>query len=433
MNTDRLRSVRRRYHLLLALRWVPSGLFVTVFVLLMRQRGLSLAQIGLGTAAQGLVMLVLELPSGGLADALGRKPVLVVAGSLAAVASAVLLVTDSVALLALAYAIYGVFRALDSGPLQAWLVDEVLATDADADIERDLGRGEITIGFSIALGALTASGIVRTGGPFGLDPLVVPLALALVLQVLGVIAVVALLDERRSTRGWTAARASIAEVPAVVRRAVGIVGHSHLLTALVVGELLWGFGMVAFETFFPARLGELDAGGADAAAGAVGPVLTAAWILSAVGAAGAPALVRRFGSAWTGSGLRVAHGAAVVAMGLAGGPGMLIACYLANYAAHGASNPVHYGMVHRAVDSAHRATVVSANSLTSQVGGALSGIALGALADTAGIPTAMVVAGVVLAAAAPLYLVGRSRPAAPSFEEPATLPVGPAGASPARR
>ena len=31
----------------------------------------------LGTAAQGIVMLFLELPSGGLADALGRKPVLI--------------------------------------------------------------------------------------------------------------------------------------------------------------------------------------------------------------------------------------------------------------------------------------------------------------------------------------------------------------------
>ena len=55
---------------------------------------------------------------------------------------------------------------------------------------------------------------------------------------------------------------------------------------------------------------------------------------------------------------------------------------------------------------------MSANSLTSQVGGAVSGILLGALADATSITTAMLVAGVVLAAAAPLYLVGRSpRPA----------------------
>ena len=78
----RLRRLRRIYHLLLALRWIPTGLLVTVFVLLMTERGLSLAQIGVGTAAQGVTMLLLELPSGGLADSLGRKPVLVLAGAI---------------------------------------------------------------------------------------------------------------------------------------------------------------------------------------------------------------------------------------------------------------------------------------------------------------------------------------------------------------
>ena len=86
-------------------------------------------------------------------------------------------------------------------------------------------------------------------------------------------------------------------------------------------------------------------------------------------------------------------------------------------------------MVHRAVEASHRATVVSANSLTSQVGGALSGILLGALADATSITTAMLVAGVVLAAAGPLYLVGRSTssPAPPRRRRrltPLDVPVG---------
>jgi sugar phosphate permease len=120
--------------------------------------------------------------------------------------------------------------------------------------------------------------------------------------------------------------------------------------------------------------------------------------------------VRRFGGAWAGCGLRLVHGAVVVGMGLAGAPAVLIAAYLASDWANGATDPVHYGMVHRAAAAQERATVVSANSLAAQVGGAASGIALGALADAAGIGTAMVVAGLVLAAGAPLYLAGRARP-----------------------
>jgi DHA1 family tetracycline resistance protein-like MFS transporter len=73
-------SVHRRFLVLVALRWLPVGLLIPVFVLLPLSRGLTLTQIGLVFAVQGLVVMVLELPTGGLADAIGRRPVLLVAG-----------------------------------------------------------------------------------------------------------------------------------------------------------------------------------------------------------------------------------------------------------------------------------------------------------------------------------------------------------------
>lgn len=419
MSLAGLRTIRRRYHVLLALRFIPTGLFITVFVLLLRDRGLTLAEIGVGTAAQGVVMLVLELPSGGLADALGRKPVLIVAGAVSILAIGVLLVADSVVLLAVVSALQGIYRALDSGPLQAWYIDASLTADSDADLERELARADVIICAAIGAGALTGGLIVRADGLLGIEALVAPLVVGMVVQVVGLVAVVTLMHEVRQGRGWAAARRSIVEVPTVVRDAVGLIRTSSLLTALVVGELLWGFGMIAFETFFPPRLAEVS-GGEVEAGGLLGPAITAAWVLSALGAALAPALVRRFGSGWAGFGLRLAHGITVVGMGLAAGPWVLIVAYLGTYWVHGATNPVHYGMVHRAVASSHRATVVSANSLTSQVGGALGGIALGALADATSISTGMLVASVVLAAAAPLYLVQRTR-ATPRHDEPVAL------------
>lgn len=436
-----VRSARVRYFTLLGLRWVPTGLFITVFVLLMRERGLSLAQIGVATAAQGLVMLFLELPSGGLADAWGRKRVLVVAGAVGLAASVLVLLADTVLLLALASGLQGVFRALDSGPLEAWFVDRLVAEDPDVELERELGWGDVVICGAIGLGALLAGLIVALDGVGEVDPLVVPLLVGLVVQVVGLVAVVVLLDDVRASRraGGPEARLEVTTssgpardavggderdevqvglgvVAVVVREAVGVIRASRLLTALVVGELLWGFGMIAFEVLMPPRLAEVS-GGFDAAAAMLGPAAGAAWVLSASGAALAPVLVRRWGAAWTGFGLRLLHGATVVAMGLATGPVGLIAAYLATYGVHGATGPVHYGMVHRAVESAHRATVVSANSLAAQVGGAASGIALGALADATSISTAMFVSAGFLAAAAPLYLVGRST-APTTAEEP---------------
>jgi MFS family permease len=401
-------ALRRRYHLLLALRFVPTGLGVPVFVLLMQDRGLTLAEIGVGTAAQGFVVMALELPTGGLADALGRKPVLLLSVVFSLLATAALLAADSVVLLAIAFALSGVFRALDSGPLQAWFIDASLAEDPAADVERGLAHADVAICTSIGIGALTAGLLASTGGVLGLDPLVVPLVLSLVIQVVSIGVIIAVMHEVRTARGWRAARASFAAVPAVVAGGVRLIGRSRLLTALVLAELLWGFSATAFEILVAPRMAEVT-GSVEDATRLLGPAITGAWVVSAVGAAASPWLVRRFGSAATAGGLRVAHGAAVVAMGLAGGPAALIVAYLVTYAMHGATAPVHYGMVHRAIESRHRATVVSANSLTAQLGFALSGIALGALADGTSITTAMLVGGGALVAGAPLYLAGSAQ------------------------
>ncbi len=418
-----VRRLRRNFHLLLVLRWLPTGLFATVFVLLMTERGLSLAQIGVGTAAQGAVMLVLELPSGGLADALGRKPVLVVAGTTGIVATALLLAAHDVWLLAIVFALNGVCRALDSGPLQAWFVDEAIAIDPHVDIERELGREGVIVCASIGVGALLGSGLVRFDGILGVDRLAVPLVASLVVQMVSLGAVSMSMREHRVAAGWTDAARSVAAVPAVIRDAVAAIRASRLLLALVVAEFSWGFGMIAFETFFPPRLAELG-GGVDEAAVWIGPVVTAAWVLSALGAAAGPRLGDKFGSGWAACGIRLTQGATVVVMGLVAGPIGLVVAFLATYWLHGAANPVHYGMVHRNIDSAHRATVISANSLTSQVGGAISGIALGALADATSISTAMTVAGVVLAIGAPLYLMGEGTPRTGTIPDPEPVEHG---------
>ena len=143
-----VRSATRRFVGLTALHWLPVGLSAPVTVLLASARGLSPADIGVVVAVYSVVVLVLELPTGGLADALGHRPVLVLAGLLTTAGLLLLAVADSTALFALAWALKGVGRALDSGPLEAWYVDAVHAaggrvivwTVNDVAVARDLAR-----------------------------------------------------------------------------------------------------------------------------------------------------------------------------------------------------------------------------------------------------------------------------------------------------
>lgn len=81
-------AVERRFLALRGLRWAPIGLMIPVMVLLLTERGFSLTEIGATAAAPGLMVLLLELPTGGLADALGRRPVLLLATAIDLVATA---------------------------------------------------------------------------------------------------------------------------------------------------------------------------------------------------------------------------------------------------------------------------------------------------------------------------------------------------------
>jgi predicted MFS family arabinose efflux permease len=60
----------------------------------------------------------------------------------------------------LALALQGIFRALDSGPLEAWYVDTAQADDPDVPVERALSLATTVLGLAIAVGALASGGLV---------------------------------------------------------------------------------------------------------------------------------------------------------------------------------------------------------------------------------------------------------------------------------
>jgi MFS family permease len=398
-------TVRHRFLVLRGLRWLPTGLLVPVLVLLLLERGLSLAQLGIVFAGQGLMVLVLELPTGGLADAMGRRAVLLVATVFEVAAFILLIGARSVPLLVLAAGLMGVYRALESGPLDSWYVDRAQAVDPAADIERGLSQAGIITGLAIGFGALLSSALVAFSPLPTVDPLVTPVIMALVLLSIEWIAIATLMTEPRQPWSMRATKGAVSEVPTIIATAVGTVRRSPALVALVSVEFLWGLGIHSVETFTPVRLGVvLDS--ADRAAAILGPANTVAWLVAAGGAALVPLLTRRLSPAHAGAGLRVVQGITVLGIAFAIGPVGVLVAYVLAIGINGAANPIHQGMLHRGVvDSKSRATVVSVNSLTGQTGAMLGGIALGVLADATSLTIAIVAGAIILAAAAPLYII----------------------------
>ncbi|MBR7743026.1 MFS transporter [Phycicoccus sp. BSK3Z-2] len=388
-------AARRILLLLTVTRWFPVGLVIGVLTLLPLERGVSLSQLGIILSAQGFVVLALELPTGGFADALGRRPVLV-AATLVALASAVLFVTaQTVAAFVVAMLLQGVYRALDSGPLESWYVDTAQADDPDVEVERGLAHAGTALGLAIAGGALVSGGLIAWDPLPFLTALETPYWLSIVFIAANIVATAVLLKEpvtHVDSTGWHRAVASAKEAPRVVTGGLGMLRTNRVLLALVGVEVFWSVGMISFETLMPVRLSELVGG--EAQAGAImGPVSAAAWGLFAAGSAGAAMLARRVGVAWTAIVSRAAQGLFVVVMALMTGPVGLVTAFFVVYTLHGTAGPVHATLIHRQAEAGNRTTLLSMNSMVAGACYSVGLLLLGPLAEGTSTALAIGVAG----------------------------------------
>ena len=389
-------GARRVFLVLTTTRWLPVGFVVGLFALIARERGLSVEQITLYMTAQGIMVFLLELPTSGFADVLGRKPVLLVAGVVNVLAGFAYLFAHSFWQFAVAAGLMGVYRALDSGPLEAWYVDTVHDREPGADVHRAMSAQGVLVGVGLGGGALVSGGLVAWHPVHGSSALLLPIQVFVTLCVVHLVATAVLLRETPRSDARLRARlgSSVRETPKVVRDGLGMLGRNRALLGLVLVEVFWVTGMTAYETFMPLRLSELL--GSEARAGAwMGPAAAGGWALFSVGSWLGGRAADRLGLVPAAALGRVLNGLGALCMGLVFGPAALVAAYLVTYTLHGAASPAYAGLLHREASSRNRATILSMSSLAMQAGGAVAGPLLGLLAARTSIATAMVVAGAV--------------------------------------
>jgi MFS family permease len=418
-----VRSATRRLVGLTALRWLPVGLTAPVTVLLAQARGLSLAEIGLLFTVHGVVVVALELPTGGLADVLGRRPV-ILAGAVLHIASCVLFaVATSLPGFLLAILALGLGRTLDSGPLEAWYVDTVHRIDPAADVAPGLARHSAADGGGLAIGAVIGGLLpsLLSGSGYALA---LPFAAAAVLDLLYAGAVLRLLTEDRPPREGSV-RAALAAgaraVPATVGSAVRLSVTDGPLRLVLLITAAGGVGLVGCELLGPLRFADL-AGGRDDGAAVYGSVLALSFAAAALGAMATPAMRRLFRGSTraTCAVLAVLGTGALAAFAAADVLAVAVVGFALYYVSHGSTWPLTSAVLHDRVTAAHRATAVSAMSLSMALGGILGNLAVPAVVGVAGTGGAFVaIAGVILAsgvACLRLPRTVRTRPAAAAAE-----------------
>ena len=104
--------------------WFFVGITLPVMVLYMTSKGLDLFEAGIAVSVYSATIILLELPTGGLSDSIGRKRVYIYSLMVSMISGTVLLLATGLPMFLAGYLLYGVARALSSGSMDAWFVDE---------------------------------------------------------------------------------------------------------------------------------------------------------------------------------------------------------------------------------------------------------------------------------------------------------------------
>ncbi|MEU0088190.1 MFS transporter [Streptomyces sp. NPDC006274] len=392
------RTAGRRFAAVMFLFWLPVGLYIPSQVLLLSERGMSLAVVAGLFAVHSVTVSVMELPTGGLSDVIGRRTVLAAAGVLNLSALTVMALGTTVWALAVAMFLMGTGRALSSGPAEAWYVDTVQAHSGPAaELRTGLARGNTASAAALAVGTLTG-GALPLLLSLGADPgarladatggLVLPLSVPGLLGAavgVGFVAFV-LTALPEPPRPPATLRGVLRGVPATMLGGLRLGVTEPLVRRVLLTSAAAGAALASIELLTPGRAARLT-GAPESGAVLYASLACAGFLCTALGSHCAPLVARLTGSSERA--VLTALGVSVSGLVLLGttaawdsgtAPLVLAAVgYGLVYLGLGAAGPNENDLLHHRVDSSRRATALSVKSLALQLTGALAGLAAGSL------------------------------------------------------
>ncbi|MEZ5176116.1 MAG: MFS transporter [Acidimicrobiia bacterium] len=401
-------NLRRVFLAVSFLRWVGPGFIVPVLVLVLTSSGLRLAEVGVVFAVYGATTVLFELPTGGLSDAIGRKPTLVTAGVLFVVFDVGVVMASSLPWFVAVAALGGAGRALSSGPLESWYVDSARAVDPTLVLRKDLSLAGVLSGVALTAGALAS--VVFTNLPDTLLPgftnVQLPILGAAVAD--GVFLAVVLVTLHEPDRSRSTLRQVIADVPSVVRQGVRISSRTPSIRILLGTTFLVAVALVTIEVLWQPRYAEI-LGGPESAAQVAGFVVAVIAAASVVGSWLAQFLPKGLAHRPGVAACAVLLGGSIGLVGMARSmnPWMLGGLLFVVYVFVSLSGVLRQEMLHEWVPNEQRNTIVSVDSLAGQLGNVGASLLLIPIAGATSIAVGWILGAVAMALSAMLVAFAR--------------------------
>ena len=404
------RTVIRTYIATQGLFTLSTSVIWGVNTLFLLRAGLSLFEVFLVNAAFSVGDLVFQVPTGVVADTLGRKTSFLLSLSTLIVSTLAYVAAYQYRWGVWVFAASSVFLGLGftfyTGAVDAWMVDALNRLGYEGMRQTVFARGGMAFSGAMLIGTLS-------GGLLGQIDLALPfLARAAMLAITFVLAL-AFMREARAQRPPLTMRAFGDRSRDVFVTGVSYCLHNPVVRPLLFASAVQGlflmFGFYSWQPYFLEVLGQnaIWLAGVVAALYALSGIAGNALVGRATRRGTAPAapLLAR---------LVLAQAFVVTAIGalgvlLQGGRrgvlpfSVLVGLYVAYGVLYGIFRPVRMAFINPHLLPEQRATALSLDTLFSDAGGAVGQTGLGYLSQVTSIPLAWLVSGLVLTAAHPLY------------------------------
>jgi MFS family permease len=367
-------------------------------------------------------MVVFELPTGIVADTVGRRASYLL-GTLTLAGSTLLYVllwwvNGPFWAWALVSMLIGLGFTFFSGATDAWLVDALRATGFDGNLESVFGKGQMVTGVAMLTGSVAGGYIAQ------LTSLGVPFVLrALVLGVVFAVAFVYMWDV-----GFTPMQ-SEGLVRGVTRISSASIEYGWRVPAvkwiMLAAPFTGGVGIYAFYALQPYLLELRGNPNAYGIAGLVAAIVAGAQILGGFVAPRIRRLFRRRTSALFAA--YAASSAVLALIGVVDSFWAVVALIVVWALMFAASGPIHSAYLNGLIPSQQRATILSFDSMIGSSGGVAFQPILGRSADVWGYAGSYVLGAGISALALPFVLLSR-RQNAPADEAVGVPPEAPTAA-----
>jgi len=385
------------------------GIMLAVLGVFYVKKGLSLWQISLLFGTVGASNALFELPFGAAADIYGRLRIyrlsrLILIGSVL-----LLLASPAFWLILVAAAGVGLAQALDSGTVDAWMVERIKDQGLEAKLQRFIGTFQASMAAGITLGAIIGGYIPKLMPATPLFPATGwNLILAAALASLHLITTYALFHEGECRTQPT----NHGQIKSQMRNAIAFSLQNHTLRHLLLLGVVLGVAMFSVEAYWQPRLIEITQTPTYAAFGWV----TAGYFAMAILG---PLLISTIAEKTTLSPriqllvLPFILAGVLMALALQSGFGFFIAAYLAFMLVVSMLNPPAMTLLNREAPDEMRSTLQSLFSFVLRLGGGIAAFAFAPVVQTYGISaTWMLGAGIVLVAGVILLMLSPRKIAA---------------------